>query len=240
MGARDPRVDAYIAKANDFAKPILSLIREAVHKGCPEVTETMKWSSPFFMRKGILCNMAAFKEHCSLNFWRGEAAFGNVAEKKSGAMGQFGRISSVKDLPTQKVLVACVKEAARLDETRGNQKPNQRSKARAELGTPSDLDAALKKNEKAAETFKNFSPSHRREYIEWITEARREEQASSLEVPELLSFRRFELAASCFQVRGASKQENLIVGQKLLIGAWIHDCISVTFDCDNARAGAGA
>ena len=169
MGARDKRVDAYIAKAADFAKPILTHIREAVHKGCPEVTETIKWSMPFFMHHGILCNLAAFKEHCTFGFWNR-----NVMEKRGDAMGQFGRIESLKDLPSQKALVDAIKKAARFNESA--EKPKKaKPKARAELATPPDLDAALKKNKKACDTFQNFSPSHRREYIEWVIEAKREE-----------------------------------------------------------------
>jgi uncharacterized protein YdeI (YjbR/CyaY-like superfamily) len=170
MGPRDKRVDAYIAKSADFAKPILTYIREAVHKGCPEVVETIKWSMPFFMHHGILCNLAAFKQHCSFGFWRRDL----VGEKKAEGMGQFGKIESVKDLPSQKALVEYVKKAARLNEA-GDKPKKAKPKPRAELATPPDLEMALKKNKKAAETFKNFTPSCRREYNEWITEAKREE-----------------------------------------------------------------
>jgi uncharacterized protein YdeI (YjbR/CyaY-like superfamily) len=171
MGAKDPRVDAYIAKAGDFAKPILSHLREIVHKGCPDVTETMKWSAPFFMHNGILCNMAAFKQHCTFGFWRGK----EVLEKKAEAMGQFGRITSLKDLPNDKTLIGYVKKAALLSESGVKREPKPGTKPRAELPAPPELDMALKRNKKASETFKNFSPSHRREYIEWITDAKREE-----------------------------------------------------------------
>ena len=163
MGTRDPRVDAYIAKAPDFAKPILSFIREAVHKGAPDVVETMKWSSPFFMRKKILASMAAFKEHCRFGFWVGE-----------GGMSEFGQVASLKDLPSEKELIARAKAAAKLDEA-GAKTIMAGRKSKPPLETPADLAAALKKNKKAAKTFEDFSPSCRREYIEWITEAKREE-----------------------------------------------------------------
>jgi uncharacterized protein YdeI (YjbR/CyaY-like superfamily) len=169
MGARDPRVDAYIAKSADFAKPILTHLRETIHKACPEVTETLKWSMPSFMHHGILCGFAAFKEHCTFGFWRQE-----LLEKKEGAMGHFGRIQSLKDLPSQKQLITYIKKAAQLNES-GEKPPRERSAPRPALPTPDDLKLALKKNKKAAETFENFSPSCRREYIEWITEAKREE-----------------------------------------------------------------
>jgi len=174
MGTRDPRVDAYIEKAADFAKPILNYIREAVHKGCPEINETLKWSMPSFTRKGIICGMAAFKAHCVLGFWVGEEVVAKTG-KEMEAMGQYGRITNVKDLPPQKILVGFVKEAARLDELGVKRTAKRPTAPRPPLPTPDDLALALKKNKKAATTFENFSPSHRREYIEWITEAKRPE-----------------------------------------------------------------
>ena len=111
MPKPDPRVDAYIRKAAPFAQPVLSHIRAIVHQACPDAVETMKWSRPFFDFNGPLCGMAAFKAHCSLHFWKG----GNIVsadESKEGAMGQFGRITSVKDLPPKRTLVAIVKKAA--------------------------------------------------------------------------------------------------------------------------------
>jgi uncharacterized protein YdeI (YjbR/CyaY-like superfamily) len=129
----------------------------------------MKWSAPFFMHHGILCNLAAFKQHCTFGFWTRD-----VMEKRGEAMGHFGRIESVKDLPSEKDLIDYIKKAARLNES-GEKPKQEKRKPRAELATLPDLATALKKNKKAAETFKNFSPSHRREYIEWITQAKREE-----------------------------------------------------------------
>ena len=174
MGTRDPRVDAYIEEAADFAKPILNYIREAVHKGCPDINETLKWSMPSFTRKGIICGMAAFKAHCVLGFWVGEEVVAKTG-KEMEAMGQYGRITNVKDLPPQKVLIGFVKEAARLDELGVKRTAKRPTAPRPPLPTPVDLAAAMKKNKKAATTFENFSPSHRREYIEWITEAKRPE-----------------------------------------------------------------
>jgi uncharacterized protein YdeI (YjbR/CyaY-like superfamily) len=173
MSTRDPRVDAYIANAPEFARPILSHIRNVIHKACPDVTETMKWSSPFFMRKAILCNMGAFKAHCSLNFWKGSLVVGENAETEG--MGQFGKITSIKDLPSEKKLIGYVREAARLDEAGVKPVNKYPSKPKAPLKTPPDLAAGLKKNKLAGATFEKFPPSHRREYIEWVTEARRPE-----------------------------------------------------------------
>src|SRR5438270_11188444 len=118
MGTRDSRVDAYIENAPEFARPILNFLRKVVHKGCPDVNETIKWGTPFFVRKGLLCNMAAFKAHCSFNFWRGNRIVPKENRRHEG-MGQFGKITSLKDLPIEKVLFGYVKEAARLVDAKG-------------------------------------------------------------------------------------------------------------------------
>ena len=168
MGPRDPRIDAYIAKSADFAKPILVHLREAVHAGCPGCEETMKWSMPHFMYNGMLCAMAAHKQHCSFGFWKGSLVLEDV--KKEG-MGHLGTIRSIADLPPKKVLVAYVKKAAKLNEDGVEVKRTPRP-AKKPLPVPDDLAAALGRSKSARATFEAFSPSHRREYIEWITEAR--------------------------------------------------------------------
>jgi hypothetical protein len=181
MGTRDPRVDAYIAKSGDFAKPILAHLREVVHSACPDVVETMKWSSPFFDYNGTMCNMAAFKEHASFGFWKGALVMGPKAETDP-SRGQFGRLTSVSDLPSKKELTALVRKAMKLNEEGISvAKPK---KAKPELPVPPELAAALAKNRKARSAFEAFPPGHRREYNEWIgeakgadTRARRAEQA---------------------------------------------------------------
>jgi uncharacterized protein YdeI (YjbR/CyaY-like superfamily) len=178
MPATDARVDAYIAKSADFAQPILSHLRQLVHKGCPGVIETMKWSMPFFDYEGSpLCNMAGFKQHCSFGFWNASLLKdpeGILQVKDKNAMGHFDRITSLKDLPGDKILIAYIKEAALLNE-KGIKKPGPAAKApKAALPEPVELTAALKKNKKARMAFDAFPPSHRREYIEWITEAKTE------------------------------------------------------------------
>ena len=167
MGTKDPRIDAYIAKSADFAKPILEHLREVVHTACPGVEETMKWSMPHFMYEGMLCGMAAFKQHCTFGFWKGSLIFD---EKKPG-MGHLGTIRSLADLPPKKVLVSYVKKAAKLNEE-GVQVKRTPKAAKKPLPVPDDLAAALKRSKPARTTFEEFSPSHRREYIEWITEAK--------------------------------------------------------------------
>src|SRR5258707_15517836 len=115
MGTRDARVDAYIEKSADFAKPILTHLRELVHSACPDVEETMKWSFPHFQYKGLLCSMAAFKEHCAFGFWKGSLIVGKGGGE-ANAMGQFGRIAGLSDLPSRKVLTGYIKEAMKLND----------------------------------------------------------------------------------------------------------------------------
>jgi uncharacterized protein YdeI (YjbR/CyaY-like superfamily) len=175
MASKDPRIDAYIAKSADFAKPILKHLRKIVHAGCPEVEETLKWSMPHFDYKGVMCGMAAFKQHCVFGFWKESLIFDSAKAAEKTAMGSFGCIKSLADLPSEKTLVSYVKKAAALNDagikTPGRTKP----KKREPLEVPGDFRAALKKNTKARKTFENFPPSKRREYLEWVTEAKREE-----------------------------------------------------------------
>jgi uncharacterized protein YdeI (YjbR/CyaY-like superfamily) len=178
MPATDARVDAYIAKSAGFARPILSHLRKIVHKGCPGVTETVKWGMPFFEYGGeIVCNMAGFKEHCSFGFWKASLLKdpeGVLKVKDRNSMGHLDRIGSLKDLPTDKILLALIKEAAQMNE-QGIKKARPAAKApKAALPEPAELTTALKRNKKARTAFDAFPPSHRREYIEWITEAKTE------------------------------------------------------------------
>lgn len=177
MAVTDPRIDAYIKKAAPFAQPIMKHLRALVHKACPGVTETMKWSFPHFEYKGIICSMAAFKQHCSFGFWKASLMKDdkNLLTKVGNTdMATFDKFSSLDELPSDKILIAYIKEAVRLNEEDIKvEKPKKAVKK--ELPVPPALAAALKKNKKAATTFENFAPSHRREYIEWINEAKTEE-----------------------------------------------------------------
>lgn len=175
MGSRDPRIDAHIAKSADFARPILEHLRETVHAACPDVEETMKWSFPHFMYHGILCSMASFKEHCTFGFWKGSLIVGDNGGSAEQAMGQFGRITTRSDLPPKRVLVGYIRQAMKLNED-GVQAPARRKTGAAKpVAIPDDLSVALERNRKARAAFDAFSPSHQREYIEWITEAKRDE-----------------------------------------------------------------
>lgn len=174
MAAKDPRIDAYIKKACPFAQPILNHLRAQIHAACPAVEETMKWGMPFFMYRGVLCHMAAFKEHCAFGFWRDLPVLGDRAV--DGAAGQLGRIASMKDLPSPRELSGYIKAAVKLrdqpDKAPGRRPP---AKTKPDLALPEDLGAALAKSSAAKKNFAEFSPSCRREYIEWITEAKRAE-----------------------------------------------------------------
>src|SRR6478735_1677711 len=174
MGSYDKRIDAYIARSADFAKPILTHLRAVIHQGCPEVEETLKWGMPSFTYHGILCGFGAFKEHCTFGFWRGTLIVGKDASKVETAMGQFGRITSLKQLPSKKAILGYIKEGMRLNEE-GVKAPAKRRPAKKALSLPADLAAGLKKNAKARGQWAAFSPSAQREYIEWITEAKRPE-----------------------------------------------------------------
>jgi uncharacterized protein YdeI (YjbR/CyaY-like superfamily) len=182
MGKKDPRVDAYIAKSAEFAQPILNRLRRLIHAACPEVEETIKWQFPHFMYTGkILCSMAAFKQHCAFGFWH-EALRGSIEAQsnRSDAMGQFGRISSQADLPKDAVFTRLVKEAMKLTSADSKSKKTAKPKKplpkkRKAVRVPDDFRQAMAKNKKASSTFDAFSPSHKREYVEWIVEAKRPE-----------------------------------------------------------------
>ncbi|WP_373991509.1 YdeI family protein [Duganella sp. BuS-21] len=183
MSTIDPRVDAYIAKSADFAQPILEHLRAVVHATCPEVEETMKWSFPHFMYKGMMCSMASFKAHCAFGFWKAELLMADD-EVKREAMGHFGRITSIKDLPAKKVLTAYIKRAMKLNDEAVAAPARARPATPRALEMPDDLNAALDAVPAAREHFDAFTPSKQRDYAEWLTEAktdatraRRREQA---------------------------------------------------------------
>jgi len=178
MSKTDPRVDAYIAKSGDFAKPILTHLRALVHRGCPGAEETIKWQMPHFMHHGMLCALGAFKAHCSLHFWRGEEILGRGKLPDAGgetAMGQFGRIARLADLPPDAELLGYIQKAAARNVA--GPKPAARGKTavKKELKAPPYFLAALRQNPKALANFNASSYSHKKEYVEWIAEAKREE-----------------------------------------------------------------
>lgn len=169
----DPRVDAYIARQAEFARPILAYLRSVVHTACPEGEEAMKWSSPTFLYRGqMLAGMAAFKAHASFGFWKGGLVTGDTPGMMS-AMGQFGRLTSIDDLPDRAALDALIRKAMKLADE-GVKAPRNKH-AKPPFAVPDDLRAALDDNAAAAATFDDFPPSSQRDYVEWITEAKRDE-----------------------------------------------------------------
>ncbi len=170
MGSRDPRVDAYVERAADFAKPILRHLREVVHAACPDAVETIKWGHPQFDYKGPFCGMAAFKAHAAFGFWKHALLVPDEAKAKE-AYGTFGRLTAVGDLPSKAVLTRYVKQAMELND-QGIRVVRQKTGPRKPVRTPKELTAALATNPKARATWEAFSPSHRREYAAWISEAK--------------------------------------------------------------------
>ena len=173
MASRDKRIDAYIAKAAPFARPILTHLRGVVHEACPDVEETLKWGAPAYMHEGILCITAAFKAHCALVLWRAPLIVGAVKSRDS--RGHFGKLTAVKDLPSKKILIGLLKQAVQINEA--GTKTSQRAKRapKKAVATPADLATGLRKSAKARAAWADFSPSAKREYIDWITEAKRPE-----------------------------------------------------------------
>jgi len=178
MPIKDPRIDLYISKSAEFAKPILIHLRELIHTACPDVQETIKWSFASFDYKGPMCSMASFKQHCAFGFWKAslmkDKSLVSNAESES-AMGHYGKITSLKDLPSDKKIIAHIKEAMMLNEKGIKLPPKKITAAKKEVVVPDYFLKQLQKNKKAFTTFNNFSTSHKREYVEWITEAKTDE-----------------------------------------------------------------
>ena len=177
------KVDAYLVKAQPFAQPIMTHLRELVHRGCPDVEETIKWSRPFFEYRGaILCNMSAFKEHCTFGFWGEEigAVLREAKVLREDGMGSLGRITSVQDLPSDKLLLGWIRQAAAFVDSGQYTSPiAARRKVvkpqKPAVKAPAEFTTALQRNKKAAAVFAEFSPSCKREYLEWIADAKRPE-----------------------------------------------------------------
>jgi len=174
MSTKDKRIDAYISKSQDFTKPILSHLRELVHKACPAVEETIKWGFPHFNYKGLMCSMASFKQHCAFGFWKATLINDPHHVFAGESMGSFGKITSLEDLPTDKILISYIKQAMALNDE-GTKVVKKSAATKKELVIPDYFKKALIKNNKAKKVFDNFSYSHQKDYVEWITEAKTEE-----------------------------------------------------------------
>jgi uncharacterized protein YdeI (YjbR/CyaY-like superfamily) len=177
MPKDDERIDKYIEKAQPFAKPILLHIRKLVHQACPKVEETIKWGFPHFDYKGMMCSMASFKEHCSFGFWKHsimvESGFFKKNRETEGGMGILGKIASLEHLPSDEKFIEYIKEACRLNDENIKLPPKAKKEPK-ELIIPPVLLEALAKNDKASATFEKFPYSCKKEYVEWISQAKTE------------------------------------------------------------------
>jgi uncharacterized protein YdeI (YjbR/CyaY-like superfamily) len=177
MGHHDERIDAYIAKSADFAKPILIHIRQVVHRASPLINETVKWGMPFFDYKGPICMMASFKQHCAFGFWKASRLSDPQGllrgSDEEAAAGSFGRINKMEDLPSEEALMGFVRQMIALNES-GVKEVKKPSAPKAELSMPADFDKLLRGNLAAMGNYEKFSPSGKREYLEWFAEAKSE------------------------------------------------------------------
>lgn len=177
MKHTDPGVDAYIQNSAPFAQPILKHIRELMHKGCPDLTETIKWGMPHFEYHGVIGSMAAFKEHAVFGFWKQDLIPGMKQYiKEKEAMGSWGRITSLAGIPPDKDIIEFVRTAAKLNEE-GVKSPRKAPKP-VVVNMPDDFMQAIRANKKALETYEKFSPSNKRDYADWINDAKSEETRS--------------------------------------------------------------
>jgi uncharacterized protein YdeI (YjbR/CyaY-like superfamily) len=178
--SKDKRIDAYIAKAQPFAQPIMKKLRELIHKANPDVQETIKWGMPSFDYKGPYFSFAAFKQHCAGGFWKykllkdPKGYLGDNAMQGGEAMGNMGRMTSIKDLPPDNALIDFFKQAKKLNDE-GVKQERPKPKPKKEIPMPKEFAAALSKNKKAKGVYENFSPSQKYEYLQWITEAKTDE-----------------------------------------------------------------
>ena len=173
---KDARIDAFIDKAQPFAKPILTHLRKLVHAACPEVEETIKWGMPNFGYKGMLCGLGAFKRHCAFNLFKAKLMKDSALFEQNNAdsMGQLGRITSLQDLPPDDVMIAYIKEAAKLNEKGAKPVKAKTITTDKVLSYPAAMANALATNTKANDAFEKMSYSHKKEYVEWISEAKTE------------------------------------------------------------------
>lgn len=178
MPSYDPRVDAYIAKSAPFAQPILEHLRALVHEVCPDVEETQKWGMPSFEYKGMFCGLAAFKKHARFMFWKTAliADPDKVLSEEQTPKGTLAKIMSLDSLPSDKIIKALLLEAKRLNDEgiKVSAPYSKKSVVKTEVAEPEYVTKALKEDKEALAVWKKFAPSHRKEYLEWITEAKTE------------------------------------------------------------------
>jgi uncharacterized protein YdeI (YjbR/CyaY-like superfamily) len=178
MEKKNPAVDAYIEQSAPFAKPILNHLRRLVHAANPAITETIKWGFPHFEYKGLVCNMASFKQHCTFGFWKASLLSDSqqvLAQIGKTAMGHLGQIKSVADLPPDAILTDYIREAIRLNEEEKKVAAKAPAPEAKDLQVPDFFLEALQQHPAALDTFQNFSKSNRKEYVEWLLDAKTEQ-----------------------------------------------------------------
>lgn len=179
---RESIIDRYILNAAPFAQPVLNHLRELVHLACPGAEEKIKWGFPHFDYKGMMVSMAAFKQHCAFTFYKGDLMndpHGVLDKERSESMGQLGKLTQLEDLPSDEIMIALIREAMRLNDEGIKMPPRGKPEGPKELEVPDWFMEALKTNAKALETFERFSYSMKKEYVQWVMEARREETRQS-------------------------------------------------------------
>jgi hypothetical protein len=176
MAKKDKRIDAYIEKAKPFAQPVLKHLRKLIHQANPDVEETIKWGMPSFDYKGPFCSMASFKEHAVFGFWKTALLKDpkGILEARHDAMGSLGRITGIKDLPKDKVIMNLIKQAKKLNDD-DVKLPTRQKKPAKPVSMPTFFKAALNANKKALAQFEKFPAGQKKEYILWLTEAKTEE-----------------------------------------------------------------
>lgn len=176
MSKLSPETDAYIAKSANFARPILTKLRDLFHQAEPDIRETKKWGSPFFEYEGIVGGMAAFKKHVTLTFWKGKLMgdpkgfFKDVGKTNMHAL----KIGSIEEMPPDKVLLSYIREAVALNKAGVKSPYSSKRSPKDKVEVPDFFLSELEKNKKASTTFDQFSYTNRKEYVEWVTEAKRE------------------------------------------------------------------
>jgi len=176
MEQYDSRVDTYIEKSADFAKPILTHLRNLVHQASPELKETIKWGCPFFDHQGPVCQIAAFKQHCAFGFWKEKLMVDphQILNQQPDTAGSIGRITSLEDLPAEEILIQYIQQAIALNQTGTKAPAKPKAKVSAPMEVPGEFSARLLENPLASVHFEKFSPSQKKEYLSWFEEAKTE------------------------------------------------------------------
>jgi uncharacterized protein YdeI (YjbR/CyaY-like superfamily) len=179
MALRDPRLDAAIHKAQPYAQQIFVRVRDLMHVASPDIEEDIRWGTPTFMYKGsILAGFAAFKAYCALAFWKHKLLAPRLPAADANALEQCGRMTSIADLPDDRTVTRLIKAAVKLQDDGIKEAPRPKPPKDRTIAVPPYLKTALSKNKKAQTAFKDFSYSHKKEYVEWLADAKTKDTRS--------------------------------------------------------------